>query len=107
MQFKEEITMITESTARKIETKERLFVPIIVSTNPTPTTKEIDLTFVQFAQRKHAATTYINQVARKREIKLARKENHKDKILDIISWVGVSAVLSIAFFGIGLLGIMF
>lgn len=95
------------STAPKLEAKEPLFVPVIVSTNPVPVTKEIDLTFVQFAQRKHAATTYINQVARKREIKLARKENHKDKILDIISWVGVSAVLSIAFFGIGLLGIMF
>lgn len=95
------------STAKKLETKERLFVPVIVSTNPEPITKEIDLTFVQFAQRKHAATTYINQVARKREIKLARKENRKDKILDVISWVGVSAVLSIAFFGIGLLGIMF
>ena len=95
------------STAPKLETKERLFVPVIVSTNPVPVTKEIDLTFVQFTQRKHAATIYINHVARKREIKLARKENHKDKILDIISWVGVSAVLSIAFFGIGLLGIMF
>ena len=95
------------NTAKKLETKERLFVPVIVSTKPVQAVKEIDLTFVQFAQRKHAATTYINQVARKREIKLAHKENHKDKILDIISWVGVSAVLLIAFFGIGLLGIMF
>lgn len=95
------------STAPKLEAKEPLFVPVIVSTNPVPVTKEIDLTFVQFAQRKHAATTYINHVARKREIKLARKEKRKDKILDVISWVGVSAALSIAFFGIGLLGIMF
>lgn len=100
-------TTINTNGNLALKTRDRINVPFVVSTTPVPAQKEIDLTFVQFAQRKHAATTYINQVARKREIKLARKENHKDKILDIISWVGVSAVLSIAFFGIGLLGIMF
>lgn len=110
MQFKEKITM-NISTAPKLETKERLFVPVIVSTNPTPVTKEIDLTFVQFAQRKHAAATYINQVTRKRELKrehkIVRKEKFKNKVLEVLSWTIFSVVLSLAFFGIGLLGIMF
>lgn len=103
--------MITESTARKIETKERLFVPIIVSTNPTPITKEIDLTFVQFAQRKHAATTYINHVTYKRELervhKTARNERFIDKVLEVTSWAVFSIILSLGFFGIALLGFMF
>ena len=99
--------MSTESTARKIETKERLFVPIIVSTNPTPVTKKIDLTFVQFAQRKHTATTYINHVAYKKELERIRKENFKDKVLEVTSWAVFSIILSLGFFGIALLGFMF
>ena len=99
------------STAPKLETKERLFVPVIVSTNPTPVTKEIDLTFVQFAQRKHAATTYINHVEHIRKFekvrKRIRKERFIDKVLEVASWAVFSIALSLGFFGVALLGLMF
>lgn len=110
MQFKEKITM-NISTAPKLEIKERLFVPVIVSTNPTPVTKEIDLTFVQFAQRKHAATTYINHVEHIRKLekvrKRIRKERFIDKVLEVASWAVFSIALSLGFFGVALLGLMF
>ena len=61
-------------------TKENFFVPRIISTTPAPTTKEIDLTFVQFAQRKRAALDYIASVEAKREDKANRKTNKIAKI---------------------------
>ena len=95
-----------ESTARKIETKERLFVPVIVSTNPTPTTKELDLTFVQFAQRKHAATKYIENVAHRKQVEANIKESRKVRIGNVIVGLLFTVAFSLCFFGIALLGMM-
>ena len=94
------------NTARKIETKERLFVPVIVSTKPTTVTKEIDLTFVQFAQRKHAATTYIESVAHRKQVEANLKESRKVRIGNIIAGLLFTVAFSLCFFGIALLGMM-
>lgn len=65
--------------------KENFFVPKIISTTPVPTTKEIDLTFVQFAQRKRAALDYIASVEAKREDKANRKANKIAKFKSVIT----------------------
>ena len=96
-----------ESTARKIETKERLFVPVIVSTNPTPITKEIDLTFVQFAQRKRAATTYIESVAHKKQVEASLKESRKVRIGNVIAGLLFTVAFSLCFFMIAIIGMAF
>lgn len=98
--------MNTANTARKMETKEHLFVPVIVSTNPTPVTKEIDLTFVQFAQRKHAATKYIESVAHRKQVEANLKESCKVKIGNVIAGLLFTVAFSLCFFGIALLGMM-
>ena len=98
--------MNTANTARKIETKERLFVPVIVSTNPTPTTKELDLTFVQFAQRKHAATKYIENVAHKKQVEANFKESRKVRIGNVTAGLLFTVAFSLCFFGIALLGMI-
>ena len=95
-----------ESTARKIETKEHLFVPVIVITKPTPVTKEIDLTFVQFAQRKHAATTYIESVAHRKQVEANLKESRKARIGNVVAGLLFTVAFSLCFFGIALLGMM-
>ena len=95
-----------ESTARKIETKKRLFVPVIVSTNPTPITKEIDLTFVQFAQRKRAATTYIESVAHRKQVEANLKESRKARIGNVVAGLLFATGFSLCFFGIALFGMI-
>lgn len=100
-------TTINTNGNLALKTRDRINVPFVVSTTPVPAQKEIDLTFVQFAQRKHAATTYINHVAYKKELEKIRKENFKDKVLEVTSWAVFSIILSLGFFGIALLGIMF
>ena len=94
------------NTARKIETKERLVVPVIVNTKPTPVTKEIDLTFVQFAQRKHAATKYIESVAHKKQVEANLKESRKVRIGNVIAGLLFTVAFSLCFFGIALLGMI-
>lgn len=96
-----------ESTARKIETKERLFVPVIISTKPTPVTKEIDLTFVRFAQRKRAATTYIESVAHKKQVEANLKESRKVRIGNVIAGLLFTVAFSLCFFMIAIIGMAF
>ena len=100
-------TTINTNGNLALKTRDRINVPFVVSTTPVPAQKEIDLTFVQFTQRKHAATTYINHVAYKKELEKIRKENFKDKVLEVTSWAVFSIILSLGFFGIALLGFMF
>ena len=95
-----------ESTARNIESKERLFVPVIVSTNPTPITKEIDLTFVQFAQRKRAATTYIESVAHRKQVEANLKESRKARIGNVVAGLLFATGFSLCFFVIALFGMI-
>ena len=96
-----------ESTARKIETKERLFVPVIISTKPTPATKEIDLTFVQFAQRKRAATTYIESVAHRKQVEANLKESRKARIGNVVAGLLFTVAFSLCFFMIAIIGMAF
>lgn len=86
------------STAEKLETRENFFVPVIVSTEPVQK-KEIDLTFVRFTQRKHAATTYIQSVE-------SRKRNHsriKETIGNIAGAIGIFAMI----YGMCIIGAFF
>lgn len=98
--------MNTANTAKKLETKERLFVPVIVSTKPVQAVKEIDLTFVQFAQRKHAATKYIESVAHRKQVEANLKESRKVRIENVIAGLLFTVAFSLCFFGIALLGMM-
>lgn len=94
-----------------LKERECMSVPFIVSTTPTPVHKEIDLTFVQFAQRKHAATSYINHLSRIREMKAIHKANRKAKLKkDIKEFFGCvifTIIMSCMFFGVSLIGLMF
>ena len=86
------------STAEKLEARENFFVPVIVSTEPVQK-KELDLTFVRFAQRKHAATTYIQSVE-------SRKRNHsriKETIGNIAGAIGIFAMI----YGMCIIGAFF
>lgn len=86
--------------------RERMSVPFIVSTTPVQG-KEIDLTFVQFAQRKHAATTYINQVAKAREAKANQRKISKEKVENVCFGLLFAVAFSLCFFGIALIGMVF
>ena len=66
-------------------TKENFFVPKIISTTPVQSTKEIDLTFVQFTQRKRAALDYIASVEARREDKANCKANKIAKFKSVIT----------------------
>lgn len=86
------------SALRKEEARENFFVPIIVSTEPVQK-KELDLTFVQFAQRKHAAMSYIQSVE-------SRKRNHsriKETIGNIAGAIGIFAMI----YGMCIIGAFF
>ena len=52
------------STAKKLETRENFFAPVIVSTTPVKR-KELDLTFVHMVQRKRNALDYIAKIKAK------------------------------------------
>lgn len=94
-----------------LKTREPINVPYIVATKPAPGSKEIDLTFVQFAQRKRAATDYINHVSHIREMettrKAERKTNIKAKIKEFCGCVVFTTLMSLGFFGVALIGLMF
>lgn len=96
------------STAEVLEenTRENFFVPRIVSTEPVQG-KEIDLTFVQFAQRKRAATTYIENVEARREAKEIRKRNRINKAKNFVSEILCGVVMFAGFCGIVLIGTIF
>ena len=86
------------SALRKEEARENFFVPTIVTTEPVQK-KEIDLTFVQFAQRKHAAMSYIQSVE-------SRKRNHsriKETIGNIAGAIGIFAMI----YGMCIIGAFF
>lgn len=90
--------------ALKVITPKRkdIKVPIITSTEPVQG-KEIDLTFVRFAQRKKNATEYIASVDRRLREKEFRKEYIKSIVLDVLC--GISLVAG--FCGIILIGVLF
>lgn len=92
------------STAEKLEKREMPFIPRIVSTEPVQK-KELDLTFVQFAQRKRNALDYIASVEARREKKEIRKRNKIAKIkriaCDILEGFAMAAsILAIILLGI-------
>ena len=61
--------------------------------------KELDLTFVRFAQRKHAAVTYIKSVK-------SRKKNHswiKETLGNIAGAIGIFAMI----YGMCIIGAFF
>lgn len=95
------------NTAKKLETKERLFVPVIVSIKPVQAVKEIDLTFVRFAQRKHAATTYIESVAHRKQVEANLKESRKVRIGNVIAGLLFTVAFSLCFFMIAIIGMAF
>ena len=83
--------------------RERMSVPFIISTTPIQAEKEIDLTFVQFAQRKHAATTYIESVAHRKQVEA---KSRKVRIGNVVAGLLFATGFSLCFFGIALLGMM-
>lgn len=83
--------------------RERMSVPFIISTTPIQAEKELDLTFVQFAQRKHAATTYIESVAHRKQVEA---KSRKVKIGNVVAGLLFATGFSLCFFGIALLGMM-
>ena len=85
--------------------RERMNVPFIVSTTPVQG-KEIDLTFVQFAQRKRAATTYIESVAHRKQVEANLKESRKARIGNVVAGLLFATGFSLCFFGIALFGMI-
>lgn len=83
--------------------RERMSVPFIISTTPIQAEKELDLTFVQFAQRKHAATTYIESVAHRKQVEA---KSRKVRIGNVVAGLLFATGFSLCFFGIALLGMM-
>ena len=84
--------VLTEESTRDF------FVPTIVSTEPVQK-KELDLTFVRFTQRKHAAVSYIKSVE-------SRKRNHsriKETIGNIAGAIGIFAMI----YGMCIIGAFF
>lgn len=86
--------------------RERINVPFIISTTPIQAEKELDLTFVQFAQRKHAATTYRNQVAKTRESKTNQKRISKEKVENVCLGLLFTVGFTLCFFGIAIIGMV-
>ena len=76
--------------ALKPEPQTREFhVPTITTTTPIHDAKEIDLTFVRFAQRKKAANDYIENVAYTREIKRKKLRKVLNTIGEFLSVVSL------------------
>ena len=94
------------STAEVLTERKEFFVPRIISTTPVQG-KEIDLTFVQFAQRKRNALDYIESVAQKREAKADRKRNRINKAKNFVSEILCGIVMFAGFCGVILMGTMF
>ena len=80
--------------ALKTEPQTREFhVPTITSTTPICDAKEIDLTFVRFAQRKKLANDYIENVTRTRKIKKRKLRNVLNTIGEFLSVISLFASL--------------
>ena len=94
------------STAEKLEKREMPFIPRIVSTEPVQQ-GEIDLTFVQFAQRKRNALDYIASVERREAAKAAKKKNLISSIKSAVCNILCGISLAAGFFGVILIGMMF
>ena len=80
--------------ALKPEPQTREFhVPTITTTTPIHDAKEIDLTFVRFAQRKKAANDYIQNVTRTKEIKKRKLHRILNTIGEFLSVISLFASL--------------
>lgn len=87
----------TAEVLTKDNTRENFFVPVIVTTEPVQK-KEIDLTFVRFAQRKHAAVSYIQSVeSRKKNLRI------KETLGNIAGAIGIFAMI----YGMCIIGAFF
>lgn len=86
--------------------KREFNVPTITSTTPVQQ-GEIDLTFVQFAQRKRNALDYIASVERRETVKAAKKKNLMNTIKSAVCNILCGISLAAGFFGVILIGMMF
>lgn len=86
--------------------KREFNVPTITSTTPVQQ-GEIDLTFVQFAQRKRNALDYIASVERREAAKAAKKKNLISSIKSAVCNILCGISLAAGFFGVILIGMMF
>ena len=86
--------------------KRKFNVPTITSTIPVQG-KEIDLTFVQFAQRKRNALDYIASVERREADKTAKRKNLMDTIKSAVCNILCGISLAAGLFGVILIGMIF
>lgn len=95
------------NNALKVITPEKreFNVPTITSTTPVQG-KEIDLTFVQFAQRKRNALDYIASVERREAAKAAKKKNLMNTIKSAVCNILCGISLAAGFFGVILIGMI-
>lgn len=94
--------------ALKVITPEKREFNVPTITNTTPVQgKEIDLTFVQFAQRKRNALDYIASVERREAAKAAKKKNLMSSIKSAVCNILCGISLAAGFFGVILIGMMF
>ena len=77
----------------KQEQTREFHVPTITTTTPICDAKEIDLTFVRFAQRKKAANDYIQNVAYTKEIKKRKLRKVLNTIGEFLSVISLFASL--------------
>ena len=85
--------------------KRKFNVPTITNTTPVQG-KEIDLTFVQFAQRKRNALDYIASVERREAAKAAKKKNLMNTIKSAVCNILCGISLAAGFFGVILIGMI-
>lgn len=94
--------------ALKVITPEKREFNVPTITNTTPVQgKEIDLTFVQFAQRKRNALDYIASVERIEAAKAAKKKNLMSSIKSAVCNILCGISLAAGFFGVILVGMIF
>ena len=95
------------NNALKVITPEKreFNVPTITSTTPVQG-KEIDLTFVQFAQRKRNALDYIASVERREAAKAAKKKNLMNTIKSAVCNILCGMSVAAGFFGVILIGMI-
>lgn len=94
--------------ALKVITPEKREFNVPTITNTTPVQgKEIDLTFVQFAQRKRNALDYIASVERREADKTAKRKNLMDTIKSAVCNILCGISLAAGLFGVILIGMMF
>ena len=94
--------------ALKVITPEKREFNVPTITNTTPVQQgEIDLTFVQFAQRKRNALDYIASVERRESVKAAKKKNLISSIKSAVCNILCGISLAAGFFGVILIGMMF